>query len=79
MRYHVRHNTSAFVIRIWPEAVDQQGNVTTWRGSIEHVTSGKRLYFDSFEALVDFIRAESGLRKLQTERWWQSFLAWLRP
>jgi len=43
-----------FVVRVWqePEQVQSSG----WRGSIEHVPSGQRLYFVSFNDLNDFIR-----------------------
>lgn len=43
-----------FVVRIWQEP--EQIKTGEWRGSIEHVPSGQRLYFVSFNDLNDFIR-----------------------
>jgi hypothetical protein len=41
----VPSDTHAFIVRIWPEALDSDGNIKTWRGSIEHVGNGQRLHF----------------------------------
>ena len=54
-------NTNSFVARIWHEAVDSEGNVTTWRGSIEHVGSARRLYFQDLDHLVAFIADNAGV------------------
>jgi hypothetical protein len=54
-------NTNSFVVRIWHEAVDSEGNVTTWRGSIEHVGSARRLYFQDLDQLVAFIEDHAGV------------------
>ncbi len=43
-----------FIVRVWQEPAQIQAG--TWRGSIEHVSSGQRLYFTSFNDLNDFIR-----------------------
>ena len=71
-------NTYSFVIRIWYEVVDEQGKVKTWRGSIEQVSNGKRLYFDKIEEFLDFIKIESGLDRVESRGWWRSLLAWIR-
>lgn len=75
----MRPNTHSFIIRIWHEAVDEQGQVTTWRGSIEHVNSGKRLSFDHFDEFIEFVRGESGLENVESAPWWRSLLAWIKP
>jgi hypothetical protein len=41
--------------------VDSEGNVTTWRGSIEHVGSARRLYFQDLDQLVAFIEDHAGV------------------
>ncbi len=43
-----------FIVRIWQESTQLKSG--GWRGSIEHVPSGQRLYFVSFNDLNDFIR-----------------------
>lgn len=43
-----------FIVRIWQEP--EQTRAGEWRGSIEHVPSGQRMYFASFSDLTDFIR-----------------------
>ncbi len=43
-----------FVVRIWQE--HEQIKTGGWRGSIDHVPSGRRLYFVSLNDLNDFIR-----------------------
>jgi hypothetical protein len=54
-------NTNSFVVRIWHEAVDSEGKVTAWRGSIEHVGSARRLYFQDLDHLVTFIQDSAGV------------------
>ncbi len=51
-----------FIVRIWHE-LDQEGQATQWRGSIEHVPSGQRLYFTSLRDLCDFISSNLQLPK----------------
>ena len=48
-----------FVVRVWQESGDIAPG--PWRGSVEHVRSGQRLYFVSLTDLADFItwRAKS--------------------
>lgn len=38
-----------FIVRIWFERAD------TWRGQVEHIPSGQKLYFTSLDDLNDFI------------------------
>ena len=75
----MRRNTHSFIIRIWYEAVDDQGNALTWRGSVEHVGNGRRLHFDRMDDFLDFIRKESGLRERGPTRWWRAVQTWLKP
>lgn len=42
-----------FIVRIWNEAAHGGDG---WRGSVEHVPSGQRMYFVSFKDLNDFIQ-----------------------
>ena len=42
------------MVHIWLEAAE--GGEGQWRGAVDHVGSGRRLYFASLSDLVDFIR-----------------------
>lgn len=54
-------DTQAFIVRIWHEALDDEGHIAAWRGSIEHVGSDKRLYFQDLDSLVGFIQEQLGI------------------
>lgn len=42
-----------FIVRLWSEAVEP--TPAGWRGSVEHVASGQKLYFTALADLSDFI------------------------
>jgi len=42
-----------FVVRLWTEAAN--ADPLHWRGSVEHVSTGKKIYFTSLGDLNDFI------------------------
>jgi hypothetical protein len=54
MSSNPKRSEHLFIVRIWQEP--EQTRAGEWRGSIEHVPSGQRLYFVSFNDLSDFIR-----------------------
>ncbi len=54
-------DTFAFIVRIWYEAVDDDGHVKVWRGSVERVAGRQRLFFSDLESITAYIRAEAGL------------------
>ena len=64
------HNTPidshSFVVRLWNDAGDTNGPVvdghSSWRGSIDHVGTGKRAHFNDLEHLIRFIQDSSGVR-----------------
>ena len=53
---HVEGDTQSFVVRIWHEEADEEGNAIAWRGSVDHVGSKKRFHFQDLGQLVHFIR-----------------------
>jgi hypothetical protein len=57
----VQDDIQSFLVRVWPEGVDSEGNATVWRGSIDHVGSEKRLYFQELAMMLDFIQQEAGI------------------
>ena len=52
----------SFVVRIWQELRDEQGNWLAWRGSVHDVSSGERSYFDQPAKLIAFIEDRVGVR-----------------
>jgi hypothetical protein len=57
----VQSDTYSFVVRIWHEALDSEGHVTDWRGSVDCVANGQRLHFYDLDRLVQFIQEHVGL------------------
>jgi len=54
-----------FIVRIWIEA--GQSALSQWRGSVEHVPSGQRLYFVSLGDLNDFMLGRLGGPPIQEQ------------
>jgi hypothetical protein len=54
-----------FIVRVWQEP--SQSAPAHWRGSVEHVPSGQRVYFESLNDLTDFIalRLNGGAQECQ--------------
>lgn len=68
----------SFVVRIWYERVDNDGKPTVWRGSIEHVSSGKRLHFYKLESVVCFIQEQARLNLERSKYHWLSLTRQLK-
>ena len=50
--------SAAFIVRVWCERGDGPGgDVRDWRGSIEHVESGERVFFREFASVNAFMTA----------------------
>ena len=53
--------SESFIVRIWLEHREIAGALPVWRGMIEHVTSGKRMYVSDLDHIVvfmaDYVRA----------------------
>lgn len=47
--------TTAFIVRQWCEC-GASGRRRVWRGSVEHVETGQRRFFQRYDALVAFLR-----------------------
>ncbi len=74
----MKRDIHSFIVRIWNEATDQNGTPTTWRGSIDHVGQGERLYFYELDGVVRFIREQLDIHTEQPSSLWQSLMARLR-
>lgn len=49
--------SAAFIVRVWCESGgDATGAVRAWRGSIEHVSTGQRIFFMELDAVIAFMR-----------------------
>jgi hypothetical protein len=48
-------NTHAFIVRFWLEPREIQGEKPLWRGVIEHVPSGRKLYLKGLDEITAFI------------------------
>jgi hypothetical protein len=47
---------SAFLVNVWFETGEPDAPAAgVWRGSVEHLDSGRRLYFNEIASLVGFI------------------------
>jgi hypothetical protein len=67
-------DTQSFIVRIWHEAVAGDGKNKTWRGSILHVGSGKRIYFHNLDSIKRFVRERTGMEKGDLPVWLQSVI-----
>ena len=74
----IQTDRHSFVVRIWREAGDGPAEAVIWRGSVDHVGSGDRLYFDEPEAIVRFVREQTGLRARRPRRLWTAILSRIR-
>lgn len=48
-------NEAAFIVRVWLEQREIAGAPAAWRGSIEHVASGKVRYITNLDEIKHFI------------------------
>ena len=55
MSESVHGRTQAFIVRIWFEETNGEDSATVRRGSIEHVSSKKRIYFEDLKEMLKFI------------------------
>ena len=52
----------SFVVRVWLESADRDvRQIPIWRGSIEHVGSGSRIFFSDFQEISRFIEKQIGV------------------
>ncbi len=45
----------SFIIKLWAEEAGEEGSRGSWLGSISHVPSGRRQYFQSLEEVNAFL------------------------
>ncbi len=49
-------NTAAYIVRVWIEQREVEGAPVAWRGSIEHVGSGRVKYITDLDEITRFVR-----------------------
>jgi len=49
-------HTASFIVRIWRERGEGEAASQEWRGSIEHVQSGRRSFFRDLRAIANFMQ-----------------------
>ena len=49
-------DSAAYIVRVWIEPREIEVAPTEWRGSIEHVASGRTKYLTDLDELAQFIR-----------------------
>ena len=49
--------SASFIVRVWCESGDAEArSVRAWRGSIEHVPSGQRAFFQELDAVIAYMK-----------------------
>ena len=61
----------AFIVRIWKDSSDKDGQVSGWHGSIDHVGSNQRLYFYKLESILQFVKERTGIGIKPVKSWWK--------
>jgi hypothetical protein len=74
----LKNDIESFIVRIWNEGIDNQGHMTTWRGSIDHVGTNSRFYFNDLEGMVRFIESQTGIVARPSKSWRHFITKWLR-
>ncbi|MCF7220880.1 hypothetical protein [Marilutibacter chinensis] len=64
--------TAAFIVRVWSERSDRETVAAEWRGSVEHVQSGQRVFFRHLETVVEFMKPHlEGIGIDAQQRFWE--------
>lgn len=68
--------TAVFIVRIWCERGDADSTMPEWRGSVEHVETGQRVFFRNLEAVLDFMKPHlHGIGIDAQQRFWERISA----
>jgi hypothetical protein len=68
--------TAVFIVRVWCERGDAASTLSEWRGSVEHVQSGQRVFFRHLESVLDFMRPHlEGIGIDAQQRFWERISA----
>jgi hypothetical protein len=65
-------HTASFIVRIWREMGGGDSASQEWRGSIEHVQSGRRTFFRDLRAITEFMQSHLAEIGIDTPlRFWE--------
>lgn len=65
--------TAVFIVRIWCERGDADSSVAEWRGTVEHVESGQRVFFRHLDLILEFMKPHLRAIGIDAEqRFWES-------
>jgi hypothetical protein len=53
-------NAFSFVVKIWRERREVQGGKPLWRGRVDYVQGGERVYFHRLDLLITFLKEVIG-------------------
>ena len=64
--------TAVFIVRIWCERGDGESVASEWRGSVEHVETGQRVFFRHLDAVQEFMKPHlEGIGIDAQQRFWE--------
>ena len=64
--------TAVFIVRVWCERGDGDSTANEWRGSVEHVESGQRVFFRNLDAVQEFMKPHlHGIGIDAQQRFWE--------
>lgn len=72
-----KETTFSFIVRIWIEHTDRKNVVPIWRGVIEYVNSGERVYFDRLEQIVMYVTPNIEAMGVKVDKSKSPFFRWL--
>jgi hypothetical protein len=49
-------NAAAYIVRVWLELREVEDAPATWRGSVQHVASGRIKYLTDLDGIAQFIQ-----------------------
>ena len=74
----MKKDTQSFIVRLWSESEAKLNNQPIWRGVIEHVGSSERLHFKDVEAMIAFLKKQTGYELKLVAPPWRDWWARLR-
>jgi hypothetical protein len=72
--------SASFILRIWREQGEFESSTTEWRGSIEHVGSGQRIFFRELSVIGEFLKPHLDSLDIDPDqRFWEHIDSTLAP
>lgn len=71
-------DTQSFIVRIWHESANRSESASAWRGCVDHVGTGQRLYFCDLQGAVRFIEQQASMDPNRLGTGWRAWLHRIR-